>query len=361
MKLRKLIYAIPIVALGVFTGCSENEICQDGGEENKVKFVKVEEVSAQTNKSNYSFNGSVKEKSLTSLAFRVGGPLIEVNVDAGDYVQKGDVIARIDPRDYQVNLDTRKAQYLQTKGEYDRYVSLRKQDKIPENTFEKIEAGYLMAKAAYKNAQHQLNDTELRAPMSGYIHEKMIENFNTVGPGIPVVSILDISKLEVVVNVSETKVQKMKNCTRSLMTVPSVNAIGIPLTYVSINEKAGKDGLYETRLMFNNIGDYDIMPGMAAEVSIVCDATKEHNLRISSSAVFHQNEKSFVWIYNPNSTSIEKQQVDLGQLKSNGTIEILAGLQPGSQIVTAGIHSLSNGQEVKPIEQKSASNIGGLL
>ena len=61
-----------------------------------------------------------------------------------------------------------------------------------------------MAEAAYNNAINQLQDTELKAPFSGYIFEKKAESFQTVGAGMPIVSMIDVSSLEIIINVSET-------------------------------------------------------------------------------------------------------------------------------------------------------------
>ncbi len=77
------------------------------------------------------------------MSFRVGGPLISFNVKSGDFVRKGQVIAAIDKRDYQLQVQSTKAQFQQLRGEYERYKELYGKDKIPANSYEKIESGYL--------------------------------------------------------------------------------------------------------------------------------------------------------------------------------------------------------------------------
>jgi len=166
--MKKRLSLLSILSLAIFFSS-----CTSHKKEHKevVKYVKVETVKSTNENSNLVFNGIIKEKSLTSLSFRVGGPLKILNVKPGDFVKKGNLIAAIDKRDYELQLQSTKAQFLQLKGEYSRYKELFEEDKIPANSYEKIESGYLMAKTAFENAENQLKDAELRAPFSGYIHE----------------------------------------------------------------------------------------------------------------------------------------------------------------------------------------------
>jgi RND family efflux transporter MFP subunit len=328
--------------------------------EEVVKLVKVEMLSAEQEVEYLAFNGIVKEKSLALLSFRVGGPLVKVNSNAGDYVNKGEIIAQIDKRDYQIQLDNAQAQYIQIKGEYERYKELYANDKIPANTFEKIESGYKMAKAGFENATNQLNDTELKAPISGYVHEKMVENFNTVGPGQPIFSIIDMSELEIIVSVPENQVLELKACQENYLSVKNANIFDIPIQLRSINEKTGKDGMYEARFVMNNKQSTNIYPGMTAEVKVVCTGT-ENEIYLSSDIVFMDNNMTCVWVYEPSKQQVRKQEVVVTSLQPGGELEVIEGLKTGDFIVTAGVHSLSDSQKVRPITQGSASNVGGLL
>lgn len=356
MNLKRVFYSLVMVGLIFTISCKSDTKVQ----EEVVKLVKVEIISDQQNIEYLSFNGKVKEKSLTLFSFRVGGPLISVNVDAGDYVNAGDLIAQIDKRDYQIQLDNAKAQYLQIKGEYERYKELYDKDKIPANTYEKIESGYLMAKAGYENATNQLNDTELKAPISGYIHEKMVENFNTVGPGQPIFSIIDMSELDIIISVPENQVLEMKACQENYLSVKNANVFEIPIQLKSVNEKTGKDGMYEVRFLMKNMDNYNIYPGMTAEVKVVCEGTR-NEIHLSSDVVFMDNNMTCIWIYEPDKQQVRKQEVVVASLHPGGKIEIIEGLKKGDYVVTAGVHSLSEAQKVRPITQGSASNVGGLL
>jgi len=328
--------------------------------ENLTKLVKIEKVTGQPKVDYLIFNGKVKEKSLIILPFRVGGPLVHLNVEAGDYVKKDEVIAQIDKRDYQIQLNNSKAQYDQIKGEYERYKELFEKNKVPANTYEKIEAGYKQAKSGYENALNQFNDTELKAPISGYVYEKMVENFNTVAPGQPIVSIIDMSQLEVVINVPESQVLDIKHCQKNYLSVKNADVYGIPVALQSVSEKTGKDGLYEVKFVLENIEKFNIYPGMTAEVKIVCQESTR-DMQIPSSSVFTDHNSTYVWLYDLTKQQIKKQEVTIASLQPGGMLRVIKGLKNGDFIVTAGVYSLVDKQKVKPIGKASTSNVGGLL
>jgi RND family efflux transporter MFP subunit len=356
MNTRTLLLSTMTIVFLTFYGCKNAN--KEVEVENK-KYVKIETVKNSYEGEKLVFNGKIKEKSLTTLSSRVGGPLVEFNVKVGDYVQKGQIIARIDKRDYLLQVQSTKAQYTQLSGEYERYKKLFEDNKLPANSFEKIEMGYLMAKTAYENATNQLTDTDIKAPYSGYIYEKITENHQTVGPGQPVVSILDLSSLEVIISVPENQITDINNSTQNYLKVKNANITNLPIKLISVGEKPEKDGMYELRFALNNQNKL-VSPGMSAEVTMLCHQ-KNKGISIPSSAIFNDGQNNCVWIYNDHSKSVHKQIIVLKNISEDGDIEVISGLNTGDIIVTAGVNYISEGQKVNVIENPSETNIGDLL
>jgi RND family efflux transporter MFP subunit len=357
MKVRNISLVL-LLMFFAFSGCKSKKEEQPQAE--TIKFVKVETIDEGATQNKITLNGKVKEKSLTTLSFRVGGPLSKLNVKQGDFVRAGQIIAEIDFRDYELQVQSTKAQYDQVKGEYERYKKLIEQNKIPENTFEKVESGYLMAKTAYENAQNQLKDTKLKAPFSGYVYEKDAENYQTVGAGTPIVSLIDNSRLEAVMPVSESQLQRVKKAKEYLLSVDNANVKNQPVQLQSISEKTMSDGLFQAKFTFSNSKDTKVTPGMTADITIMCNVN-DSQLIIPTSAVFHEGTSSYVWIFNSSSGTVSKKAVSVELGGGNGEMIIKSGLTGGEQIVTAGVNYLVEGQKVKPIESPSATNEGGLL
>lgn len=357
MRFRNIILVFAVAALAM-SGCKNST--GEAPQAEAIKNVKVEIASNAAVQNSMTLNGKIKEKSLTSISFRVGGPLKKLNVKSGDYVRAGEVIAEIDKRDYQLQVETTKAQFEQVEGEYKRYKQLIDKNKIPENTFEKIKSGYLMAKTAYENAQNQLRDTELKAPFSGYIYEKFVENYQTVGAGMPIVSIIDNSHLEVVASVSESQLNRVKSDKKSYLNVANAGISQMPVKLLSVSEKAMHDGLYEVKFSFENKDNSKVAPGMTAEVTIYCKA-EENQLSVPQTAIFHEKTSTYVWVYNPSTSKVEKRPVKISLDGTKGRVNLVSGIENGEQIVTAGVHYLVDGQKVKPLPEPSVTNVGGLL
>ncbi len=357
MKLKKTIYPVMISAILFLFGCS-TQINEKPIE--PVKYVKVEKIVDQQLVEKLVFNGIIKEKSLTSISFRVGGPLTKLNVKPGDFVKAGELIAEIDKRDYELQVQSTKVQFNQMQGEFERYKQLFEKGKIPANSYEKIESGYLMAKTAYENAVNKLKDSKLTAPVSGYIYEKFVENFQTVNPGQVVVSIIDLSQLEVIISIPESQLTKIKNSSKNLLEVKNANVSNLPISILSISEKAKDDGMYEMKFTFNNNSKLKISPGMSAEISMICDQ-EASTIKIPSSAVFYEENTTRVWVFDSISKVVNKRNVRIKNISSGGKVEVISGLSPNDIIVIAGVHSLYENQVVRPVQPQSPTNIGGLL
>ncbi|WP_430815498.1 efflux RND transporter periplasmic adaptor subunit [Carboxylicivirga sp. RSCT41] len=337
-----LLIALIVVAISMVSCGSKEETKQIAP-----RYVKVEQLGTRESEEELVFHGQLKEKKEVNAAFKVGGQVYNVLVDEGDYVKKNQVIARIDPRDYKIQLQSAKAQYLQVEGEYARYQELYKKNKLPINTLERLEAGYLAAKSAYEAAQNALNDTELKAPFEGYVYRKQISNYENVAPGQPIFSLLDVSYLEVSFGLPESKVNKAKNFSKILVDVANANAYGVPAEVLSVNEKANGNDMFDVRLKVNNSDMKELKPGMSVKVRITMAANNNHTVIIPVESVFEKQGKKYVWVYDQSSGKVVSQEVKVQMIENLGSISVTSGLNGNEVVVVAGVHSLVENQEVR--------------
>lgn len=359
--MKKISFYIPamVLAIGLLSSCGDNTTEHT----ESIRYVKATEVLPSQGNDVLIYNGVVKERRDVTLSFKVGGPVNELLVDVGDYVTKGQAIAKIDKRDYNIQLQAREAQYTQAKGEYERYQELYKRKKLPENTLDKLKAGYLMAKSQYEAAVNALEDTELKAPFSGYVNKKFIENFETVGPGVPIIQLLDFSDLEVVVSIPENNINEMNDIYKISCDIKNANKIEIPAKLKSLSKKTGSDRMFEAKILLS--GDdiqYKVKPGMVAKVKISKNHSIDNHLLVPIESVFSNGKNKYVWIIDTNSNKVVKKEVQTFSIQGNGLIEISSSIiSIGDNVVTAGVHSLTENQQVKILPKKSETNIGGLL
>ncbi|MCG8578461.1 MAG: efflux RND transporter periplasmic adaptor subunit [Bacteroidales bacterium] len=337
-----LLIAFVFVAISMVSCGSKEETKQAAP-----RYVKVEQLGTRDSEEELVFHGQLKEKKEVNVAFKVGGQVYNVLVDEGNYVKKNQVIARIDPRDYKIQLQSAKAQYLQVEGEYARYQELYKKNKLPINTLERLEAGYLAAKSAYEAAQNALNDTELKAPFDGYVYRKQISNYENVAPGQPIFALLDVSYLEVSFGLPESKVNKARNFNKIMIDVANANAYDVPAEVLSVNEKANGNDMFDVRLKVNNSEMRELKPGMSVKVRITMAANNNHTVIIPVESVFEKQGKKYVWLYDQSASKVVSQEVQVQMIENLGSISVTSGLTGNESVVVAGVHSLVENQKVR--------------
>jgi membrane fusion protein (multidrug efflux system) len=147
-----------------------------------------------------------------NISSRVAGTVVKVNVDDNQFVQKGQVLAELDPKDFQVLVNKAQADFNRAKADYERVVALRKSFSgdvaISKQESDQIEANLGVAQAVLDDAKDQLSYCTITAPEDGYVGDKTIETGNRVAVGTVLMSV--VQDLWVVANYKETQVGPMK-------------------------------------------------------------------------------------------------------------------------------------------------------
>jgi membrane fusion protein (multidrug efflux system) len=134
---------------------------------------------------------------------------VEVAVDDNQFVKKGEVLARLDPRDFQVQVDKAQADYLRAQADFDRVNALRQTDSgaISKQEYDQMRATLGVTKAALDDAKNQLSYCTITAPEDGYVGDKTVETGNRVAVGTVLMSV--VQDIWVVANFKETQVGEM--------------------------------------------------------------------------------------------------------------------------------------------------------
>ncbi len=297
------------------------------------------------------------------LAFRVGGPLRDLPIDVGQFVKKGERIAKIDPRDFEVRVATLKAerdslqaQLVNARLRYTRYQNLYKTDATAKASLDSARAAHdqLAAQVAAIGAQlddarNRLADTSLTAPFDGYIDRKFVENYDNVKAKQSIVSFLDCSIIEVTAGVPEELVVEGMRMQQFLCAFDSYPGKSFPAELKELGRKPSADNqAYPLTVRLPAPDSLVLKPGMAATLSIMIESSVgSADFVVPPTAVVNDKDnRSFVWRYDKQTGTVEPRFITAGQLVSGG-IEVLDGLKGGEQIVTAGTHFLRAGQKVK--------------
>ena len=142
-----------------------------------------------------------------SISTRVAGTVIEVAVDDNERVKKGQVLVRLDPRDFQVAVDKAQADYDRALADFNRDGQLRASGAVSQQEYDEMKAALGVAKSALDDAKDQLNYTTIVAPEDGVVGNKTVETGNRLTQGTVLMSV--VQEVWVVANYKETQVGQM--------------------------------------------------------------------------------------------------------------------------------------------------------
>lgn len=336
--------------------------CSTNKEEKFVRSVKLVQPVTLGNVYQKSLSGIVKESREISLGFKTGGQIEKILVKEGDFVRQGQTIAMLDQKDYQLGVDDYQIQYDQMKTEVARMKQLYEAKSLNGNDYEKAVAGLEQLRVQLQMNKNKLEYTTLKAPVSGYIQTVNYEKAEMVQAGSPIVNLLDISKIEVEVDIPASLYMQQEkfssfSCSSSLS--PSVS---YPLTLISINQKASSTQLYKMILSLNDSQSAKLTAGMNVVVNIaLTDAqTSASGFTLPVNSIFSEQEKSYVWVLG-NDSAVSKREIKLQGIDATGKAIITEGIQGHEQIIKAGVHSLIENEKVHVLPESDKTNVGGLF
>ena len=353
--------------LALLAGCAE----EPAAVEDVIRPIRSMTVGDPTQLSGRTFPGKAKAVQEVELSFRVGGPLMTRPVDLGDEVGVGFVVARIDPRDFEVELRNVTAQVAEAKAtssratsDYNRLARLYKEDPgatseaaidRARNNRDSATAIVESLQAAVAAANDRLDYTYLRAPFDGDVVSIYVENFEEVQAGQPIMRIINNDRIEMVVNIPESLISYAPQVQGIHITFSSFPDVEVPATIKEIGTEASSTTrTYPITLIMDQPEAVTILPGMAGTLFTKSPPVAgQASLEIPIGATLsEEGGASYVWIVDESTSTVSQREIVVGRL-SNFGITVESGLSPGDRIATAGVHYLREGQKVRLDEAKS--------
>ncbi len=341
-----------------FNSCSK----QKSQKEKSVKLVKAIEVESSEEAKTIAFPGKVKAGQEADLAFRISGPIAKIYVKEGQQVYKGQLLAKMDDRDYQLQLAATRAEYNRIKSEVDRVIQLYKEKSVTANEYDKAVFGLKQITAKLKAHTNALNDVLLKAPFDGYVSGKALFNAGEmVRAGMPVLRLSSGKEKLVEINIPAGVFLKRANFASYYASFSLFPEREFPLENLSIEQTANLNQLYKMSFRLKEKED-ELTAGMTTMVHIKLKEGSEKALIIPNNAVFEQEGKSYVWLIKGEADDlhIEAKEIHIQEIFRDGRV-VCTGLSEKAQIVGAGVHKLQEGEAVRLLPVKSSTNVGGLL
>jgi membrane fusion protein, multidrug efflux system len=359
---RLALWSAVLLPLALLLGCSRAE-----PQPEPVRAVKVITVGASGLQAQLEFAGEVRARVESRLGFRVAGKITQRAAEVGQHVQAGTLLAQLDAQDYRLAADAARAQVTaaltnrdQAQADYKRYRALREQNFISSAELERRETALKAAQAQLEQVQAQLaaqgnqaRYTSLVADVSGVVTAVEAEVGQVVGAGTPVVRIAADGLRDVVFAVPEDKVMALRSGTD--VTVRPW-ATGAPLAGRIREIAASADPVTRTFAVKVSLQPGQ-QPPLGATVTVLPQGlahTGAQAIRIPTSALRQQGQGSAVWVLDRATMTLRSQAVQVATADGNDAV-IAAGLQPGMEIVSAGVHVLAPGQKVTVWQERTSA------
>lgn len=351
--MRRLQRVAPLVILASLAACSRSE---EKAPEiiRPVLSMVVEPKTVET----FGFAGSIEPQYSADLAFRLLGRVVSRDVKVGDLVSKGTTIAALDPTALELavqaskaDLSNAQAQFANAAASEERQRALLASANTPQSVFDAAQqarqaaaAGVERANAALAKSQEQLGYARLFSDFDGVVTAIGAEVGQTVSPGQTVVTVARTDPREAVVDIPDRLTGDLTVGTPFQIILQSLPTI---TTEAKLREVAPQsEGSTRTRRVRLTLVD----PPSAFRLGSTITATRmtkvTPTIELPISALLEKDGAEKVWIVDPQSSSVSAREIKIAS-KTGASFTVASGLEAGMRIVTAGVHSLSEGQKVK--------------
>lgn len=380
-----------LAAAGLSSGCGSK--APVAARETAVP-VRVRKPASVDRQSAIRAGGTVEARESAEIGFQLAGRVARVFVEEGQPVQRGQILAELDPRDYQFGMDiasgeseaaaamaakansgTRKqeleqarAAFEQADDEYRRMKTLYERHSLAPNDFKKIEAQWKVAqqrldeakegarvedrsaaegKARQAQANVKLNakrvaDTRLTAPLTGVVARRLTDPGEMVAAGMPVFAVMDLNPVRVRVGVPEAEIAKVQPGRPAVVRIPSMGGQDFPGKVELVGFAAEPQSrTFAVRILVPN-PRLVLRAGMIAEAEIE-GGSREQVITVPGEAIVRDPQgATLVYVYYPEKQRVFARRVQVGRAV-NAEIEITSGITASDLIVVAGQQNVREG------------------
>ncbi len=326
--------------------------------------VKIQVLAEEGAVRTLEYPGQVDAAQHADMGFEVAGRILEFPVREGQNVSAGQVLARLDPRDYQTALDVERAKYNAAQTEYERVKKLFEANVKSQQELDRGKRNFEVAAANLKTAEKALDDATLVAPFTGRVARKLVRDFRNVQAKEAVLTLVDESSLEIVAQIPErdwalsrpgVDPERRAEALRPRVTVSAFPDRAFPARLKEIATTADPTTrTYAITLSFDKPADLNVMPGMTAKISldIPSQATGGGYTLPAQAVVEDQGTSPYVWRVDPQSMTVARAEITLGEL-GGSEVEVRSGLDPGDWIAISGVHQLREGMPVRRFAEQA--------
>ena len=343
------LYMVLVVSVLLTQGCMDKVNGEEGKDETESALaipVEAAKVATSDMAAFYTGTATLEADKQATVVSQITGVVLKVNAEEADFVNAGQVLAVVETDRYAHEVERTNASLKRLQTDFHRKKELFAKQLVSTEDFERTNAEYEAQKAAYELAKLDLAYTSIRAPITGYISERMVRAGNLVQLHQPVYHITSYDPLLAVLHVPERELRVLSNGLPVSMAVDAWPGESFAGEVIRISPVIDTNtGTFRVTTRIEDHGQM-LKPGLFGRVEILYDL-HENVPVIPRNAVVTEDELSHVFVINEGSDA-SRRAVQLGY-EANGRVEVTEGLSIGETVVTAGKGSLSDGSRVEVV------------
>ncbi|MBQ2395113.1 MAG: efflux RND transporter periplasmic adaptor subunit [Alistipes sp.] len=301
---------------------------------------------------NKDFAGLSTADDATNLAFKIAGQVLSVPVAKGDSVARGTLLAVLDPRDVELQVEATRSAYEEARSRLERAKRLRDHDAVSQQEFESAQTLYSQARSAYNNSSDLLKDTRLRAPFSGVVERTYVDAFQRVSAGQTILRLVNPVSTTVGFTIPESSLSQLSRKSTSFSVrfdnIPNVEFTAVVKDFARTSSDASGFPV-SLRLLDVDRYRYHIIPGMSCTVTMHTIDELPEAVSLPISAIYAPvGGGDFVWVVD-SADVVSLRRVRLGAIFDRDRVLVDSGITAGERVVVAGVYRLKDGEQVRVI------------
>jgi RND family efflux transporter MFP subunit len=308
--------------------------------------------------------------SISTLSFEISGKLSKVNLDVGQVVKKGEVLARVDPRTLELKVDSAEAELRRsessartTQADFERKDALLKRGVVSaavadqsRNEAESAKAKLVQAKKSLATAKEDLTKSVLRSPFDGIINTVSVDSFANVTPGAAVATVYSASSFEVSFSVNYDVTNRLAVGKKAVVRLADDPSVALNGHVSELGLRADTVSSFPVVVALDET-DPALKAGMAVEVSMMFPVKNGKGFALPLSVLALEGasgemkdrvgeDQATVYVFDEGSEKVNRRLVTIAGIRENSLI-VVDGLEQGERVASAGVSFLRDGQKVK--------------
>lgn len=355
---------ICLLLASLLLGACEQEVVEP---EERIRAVKTIVVADLASDQQRKFPGTVEPVTSSNLSFEVSGIIQAVHVDVGERFKKGEVLALLDNKPFQINVESARAalsraraQLEEKKSAYERERRIQEEDPgaTTEKAVEQARAAYdsQVQNVSYSQsklglAERDLTNTELRAPFDGIVSARQVDPSEVADRGVHVLKVNTEDAMQVAISVPEQMIDKIYTGLKGQVILSNRPDEPYQAVVSEVGSTATTANAFPVTAVISD-ADERVRPGMTAELRLTfSDAEMQIAYLIPGTAFLPGIDKNdhYVYLFDAETSKVRKTAVQIRGIQGN-LVVVTQGIAPGDVLVVAGVPFLSDGQEVKLLD-----------